>query len=275
MNILCLGGSYTGRYVASKFSKEHQVSFLSRNAEELRAKGYTAAGPEGLQELSKKGIGVILDTVPAVHSKRGLEHPYRQELAKVLEWNPGSAFIHVSSTSVYPMEFTAEDEKDLPTMDEGSPAKPDTERGAERLLLEQHVARLVPDLRVLRCGGIYGPGRCMAARFKYGDFRRAESGNRMISRIHVHDLARLILAVGAPNHDDGLRVVNAVDERSSTNRETFGFLGESLGIRVPGDWREARPQGRRVVSLYAKGLLDGKFVYPTYREGFAQCLAEE
>jgi nucleoside-diphosphate-sugar epimerase len=273
VNILCLGGSYTGRYLASKFSKEHQVAFLSRNPRELREQGYTIGEPQELQKLSPKGVDVVLDTVPAVHGEGGLEHPYRRELEGVLTGYPKAAFIHLSSTSVYPMEFSAENEIDLPTMDETSPASPDTERGAERLLLEQHVARLVPDVRILRCGGIYGPERCMAVRFKQGDFRRVESGNRMVSRIHVHDLARLILAAGTLGRKSGPKVVNAVDDRSSTNREAFGFLEELLGVRVPGDWREARPQGRRVVSLHVRDLLWSGLTYSTYREGFTQCLA--
>lgn len=275
VNILCLGGSYTGRYLATRFFQEHRTFFLSRNAEEMRAQGYTAVGPEGLRELSKKGVDLVLDTVPAVQNGGELEHPYLRELESVLVSHPESAFVHLSSTSVYPMEFSGDDEHSLPTMDENSPAEPDTERGAERLRLERHVASLAPGVQILRCGGIYGQERCMATRFKQGDFRRSESGNRMISRIHVHDLARLILAAGALGRNGGPSVVNAVDERPSTNRETFGFLEESLGISIPGDWREARPQGRRVVSLYAKDLLDGRFAYPTYREGFAHCLAEE
>ena len=61
MNILCLGGSYTGRYLASRFSTEHQITFLSRNVQEMLTQGYTAVRPEGLQELSKSGVDAVLD----------------------------------------------------------------------------------------------------------------------------------------------------------------------------------------------------------------------
>ena len=68
-------------------------------------------------------------------------------------------------------------------------------------------------------------------------------------------------------------LVNAVDERPSLNSETYAFIEETLGIEIPGEWRNARPEGRKITSLYAKELLGGSYTFPTYREGFEDCLS--
>ena len=273
MRVLCLGGSYTGKAMARRLVGECEVVFLSRESFALRNAGFKVVTPEGLQEFANRSsINLVLDSVPPVYNANGrLAHAYADATKMVQRKWPEVPVVHLSTTSVYPAEYSAEREEDLPVLDEDSPTK----KESERLALEGYVSSLWSGVRIVRSGGIYGPGRCMAARFREGDFRRTESGNLMVSRIHVHDLARLVLAVGRLEGTAGPTIVNAVDERSSSNRETFTYLGQRLGMDIPGDWRTAKPQGRQVVSKYAKTLLKGRFAYPSYKEGFDECLTEE
>ncbi len=271
MRVLCLGGGYTSTYLAHNFH-EVDVTFLTRNPERLITGGLRVFQPAGGTVAADVTIDLVLDTVPTVKRDGKIRLPYRSALAPLMDGPDRPVFLHLSTTSVYPSNFTAECEDGLPTQDEDTPTGPNSDRAKDRLVLEQAIISTYAEARILRCGGIYGPGRCVATRFRDGDFSRAGSGNRMVTRIHVHDLCRLILAFGAAGADIGTATVNAVDERSSSNRETFGHLETVLGFTVPGEWRTAQPVGRRVVSRYTAGLLDGGYRFPTYREGFADCL---
>ncbi len=269
MRVLCLGGSYTGMYLARNFP-EANVTFLARDPERLVAEGLAVVDPDSINGGAR--FDLVLDTVPTVKLDGEIHLPYQAVLELLMTGPDSPVFLHVSTTSVYPSDFTAEDESDLPTQDEDTPTGPDSDRAKDRLVLEHAVAAAYADARILRCGGIYGPGRCVATRFRDGHFSRAGSGNRMVTRIHVHDLCRLILAFGKADVALPVSTVNAVDERSSSNRDTFAHLEDVLGITVPGDWRTARPMGRSVVSRYAAGLLGGQYRFPTYKEGFSNCL---
>ena len=114
----------------------------------------------------------------------------------------------------------------------------------------------------------------LATRFSKGDFSRTATGK---SNGHAHSRPRSMqahtLIFGRLQAGTRANLVNAVDRRPSCNRETFEYLERLLGITVPGDWRNEAPKGRMVVSKYADGLLGGHYRFPTYREGFAACLA--
>jgi nucleoside-diphosphate-sugar epimerase len=194
--------------------------------------------------------------------------------------DPGLPLVHVSSTSVFATAGqttgAASDGPAVTSCDERTEARPDTDRGRLRLALERRVRERYPEACILRSAGIYGPGRSLAVQFRAGNFRRAASGNQYVSRIHVHDLVRLALVLiarcrAAPD-DSTIRLVHAVDERPTANREVFAFLENELGLRVPGKWRDEPPRGRMIRSLYAADLLGRAYRYPTYVEGFRACL---
>lgn len=203
---------------------------------------------------NKLAYDAVLDTVPALDS--GL--PYGEIFADARR------LIHLSSTSVLPEEFSAPEESGLPVFDETCKPNPQSERGARRLLLEEEIQSRFRRAIVIRCGGIYGPDRGLVTHFVNGDFRRSETKNRMVSRIHVYDLCQLVLACAREESPPNL--VHGVDLRSALNREVFSFLEEELGIQVPGTWRTELPSGRAVKSLYAPAMIAYRF--PTYIEGF-------
>lgn len=274
MNIICLGASFTGRYLSDNFSDEVNMYFLSRTADNLPVNRYTALTPDNYDDVVTDGeVDAILDTVPAIMDDGKLvDPPYVYRVRRVLNDNPDAAYVHISTTSVYPTGGTVEREDELPVYDETTPADPDSgSRGANRLLLETRIRQFYPDAKIVRAGGLYGPGRCTAERFRDGSYRQSDFNNRVISRIHVHDLCRIVLKLFQSETDT--RLVNAVDEQPSLNSETYAFIEETLGIEIPGDWRKAPPEGRKVTSLYAKDLLQGSYTYSTYREGFRDCLS--
>ena len=271
--IICLGGSYTGRYLALNFAGQTAVTFLTRSPERLIAEGFCAIRPADVRAFGP--LDLILDTVPAVKREGEIHLPYRSALAGVVKDGNHPTYVHLSTTAVYPPGVEALREEDLPTCDEDTLPDPQTDRARDRLLLEAAIAGGYSGARILRCGGIYGPGRSLAVRFGKGDFSRARSGNRMVTRIHVHDLCRLVLAVGRTGPGAEPRLINAVDSRASSNLETFQYLEREMGITVPGNWRTQPPRGRKVLSKYASALLGGQYRFPTYREGLADSLCPQ
>ncbi len=267
MRLLALGLSYTARRYARLFP-EVELRVLSRNPAALVATGFQSYAPG-------EEIDLVLDAVPAIEAAGGLaEPPYRAALDELFGRAGALPFVHISSTSVLPPGRSGERVEELPDYDESCPPAPAERRGELRLALEERMRALYPHVRILRSAGIYGPGRSVPERFQRGDFSRVDSGNSVVSRIHADDLARLANALlqSAAADAAGPRLVHGVDQQPTANAEIFLFLEEQLGVVIPGAWRGARPFGRRVTSRYAADLLGGRYLYPTYREGFRALL---
>ena len=158
----------------------------------------------------------------------------------------------------------------LPIYNEASLATPNTLRGQRRFAAEELVRRTYPHAKILRSTGIYGRGRSIVEQFRKGNYSRVKLGNLWVSRIHVEDLWRLILALAS--RKDTLPLVHAVDEGSAPYYELFKFMRSELGINIPkfleSDEKLNAVRGRIIQSLYAKDLLDGAYSYPSYKSGF-------
>lgn len=291
LRVLCLGDGFTTdalRRVAAagpvlvgpanvgpaRASLRLEVRALSRQAGRGEAVGFV---PD-----------IIVDTIPPVKAGGRLLNPLYREAIAPLE---GAAFVHLSSTSVY-----AADGADV--IDESTAPAPDNERGRSRLELEEAILSVRPDAVILRCGGIYGPGRCLPLSLASGSSRHLSfEENRYVARIHVHDLSRLLLAVSTAllaasrvrNQHDGPvslfpgyareNLVCAVDPNPSAVAETLQFIHEEWGIALPAAALRVikegmgQARGRRVRSLYAGELL-GHFDFPDYRAGFRDAMKE-
>ena len=261
MKLLVLGGSYTGKYIHTNFP-EHIVFFLSRNPGELMSSGFRPFQIEMLD--SEKPFDMILDTVPALHAdSTDVIPPYFNEVKQALEFFPGLPYVHISSTSVYPQGKKSDDHHALPVFDETTEAEPSNEQGQRRLLLEKSIRLHYPSSIIIRSGGIYGPGRGIAIKIQSKTFTGSNE-NRMISRIHVHDLARLCIAVSGYNY----KMINGVDSNPSSNSETFTWLENLTEEKIPGTWRDMPVSGRIIKSLYAEKIL-GHFKFPSYRDGIS------
>ena len=272
MKILCLGAGYTSTYLARMFSREVAVFFLSRNPESVRSEGLNLFDPEDIADYD-----IVLDTMPAVDNGAGSirEPAYRDVSEKILQSNLDAFYLHISSTSVYPGGGQIASPQDVLVFDENTPANPVEYRGEKRLRLEEIVQKNYPKNKILRSAGIYGPGRSLVERFMTGDFGRAGSGNRLVSRIHVHDLCRLIMAMVALKKEDALNLVNGVDLEPTENKVIFEWMEEELKLNIPGSWRDENPTGRKIKSLYGETLLGGRYRYPSFREGFRAIIAQK
>ncbi len=130
----------------------------------------------------------------------------------------------------------------------------------------------------LRAAGIYGPWRGLHRRLLEGSYRVPGDGSRVVSRVHVEDLAAMALGC----LEKGLRgeVFVAADDAPVPQGEVVRGLCGWLGLALPasvalGDAPETLRHDRTVVNTRVKRVLGMTLTYPSWREGFAQCLAAE
>jgi nucleoside-diphosphate-sugar epimerase len=142
---------------------------------------------------------------------------------------------------------------------------------------------------VIRAAGIYGPGRGLHLRLSHGSFRVPGDGTNVVSRIHVADLAELVLGVfrGATSApaERGARggqgeIFVAADDTPVPQIEVIRWLCSFLGSPMPphaplAEVPETLRHDRSVDNRRVKARTGLSLLYPGYREGFTACLAEE
>ena len=134
---------------------------------------------------------------------------------------------------------------------------------------------------VLRAAGIYGPGRGLHRRIKEGNFHVPGTGENVVSRIHVVDLAAIVLgAMIAPPAVVRGKVFVVADDTPVPQIEAIRWLCERLQVPVPAALPidQVAPtlrHDRAVDNARIKSALSMALKFPSYREGFAACLAAE
>jgi nucleoside-diphosphate-sugar epimerase len=174
--------------------------------------------------------------------------------------------LFTSSTGVYAQD-------DGSWVDEGSATVPGRFSGRRLLEGEALVARTGVSAISVRFGGIYGPGRESLIEQVRRGAPCADSPPSWTNRIHRDDcagvLAHLIgLAQPAP-------VYLGVDSEPATRCQVMDWLAERLGVaRPPRAAAEPRVRGGNKRCSNRRLLESGyRFIYPSYREGYAAVLA--
>jgi nucleoside-diphosphate-sugar epimerase len=168
---------------------------------------------------------------------------------------------YISSTGVYGERRGA--------IDDATPLPPAPDARGQRILDAEACWRAV-GATVLRCPGIYGPDRGLHVRVLRGQHRMPGDGSRTLSRIHVEDLAQLVLAT------ERLRGETFVvgDLAPAPQREVVQYLRDTYGAA----WPESAPLESLHPSLRADRAVDPRRAlevlsvtlrYPSYREGMS------
>ena len=171
--------------------------------------------------------------------------------------------IYISSTSVYG--------KKSGTIDDTTPADIASEDCRARLQAESIWKEY--GAIVLRAPGIYGPENGMHTRLKTGSFKLPDGGKNMVSRIHISDLVRIILAVIEKRTlTDSTYLVG--DKQPCTLNEVASWLCEQMKLPLPESIpiSEANPTLRANRQVDASRILEElkmNLEYPTYRDGYA------
>jgi nucleoside-diphosphate-sugar epimerase len=178
----------------------------------------------------------------------------------------GTRAVYVSTTGVYGARRGV--------IDASTPVDGGAPRAAQRLEAEG-CWRAVGAV-VLRAAGIYGPERGLHRRLREGTFRLPDDATKVVSRIHVDDLAALCLAaLGGSLRDAAFPVA---DDAPVPQAEVVRWLVARMGVPPPplvatGDAPETLRHDRSVDNRAVKAALGVTLRFPTYREGFEDCLA--
>lgn len=169
-------------------------------------------------------------------------------------------------------------------VDERAPLTPATRRGQARVHAEASWRALGLPLHIFRLAGIYGPGRGPFEKVRRGTARRIIKDGQVFSRIHVDDIARVLLAsIRQPNPG---AVYNVCDDDPAPPQDVIAHAAGLLGLPVPpavsfetADMtamaRSFYAESKRVRSDRIKDELGVTLRYPTYREGLKALLDDE
>ncbi len=290
---LVLGCGYVGLRLAAAL-RHHGMAVAGTTRSTARFPEIVAAGaeplfanvlePESLAALAARQPDLVFDLV----------RPQRTGEDRFTTWgtrNVASAFIpsrpaslvYLSSTSVY-------GRRDGAWTDETTPVAPASPLGSARIECEAiyaaaYAAGQFP-VRICRSPGIYGPGRTLRSRLEQGAYTRVDDDNLWVSRIHVDDLVRGLIAAalaGSPGE-----VYLLCDNEPVTGREYAELTASLLSRPVPPavdreDIREdltasafeRRISARRCDNRRMREELRVTPRYPSVREGVPAALAEE
>lgn len=282
-----IGCGYTGKRLARRLlAAGARVWATGRSAEAVRAIVADVGAGIAAHAVDLADAGALRGWMPAGAIVVDLAPPVpgaatgEENLITAARAADARRIVYVSSTGVYPPG-------DGSWIDEDSRVGPTTSRGRDRLTAETTVlanarARDI-DAVSLRVAGIYGPGRGVPARLHAGTYRIIGAGDTYVSRIHVDDLATVILAAGM-SRDLPRAIYNVADDEPETSRVYADAVADLLGVTRPPSvpvsavdpWVAAMlGANRRISNAHMKQDLGVILTYPTWREGLAQVMAED
>ena len=139
------------------------------------------------------------------------------------------------------------------------------------------------NVQIFRLGGIYGPGRSAIDDLRAGSARRIIKPGQVFNRIHVEDIANVLLAAtaGRGRHSD----YNVIDDQPAPPQDVIEYAAELLGVppppEIPFETADLSPMARsfysanrRVSNARMKADLGVTLSFPTYREGLRSILQQ-
>lgn len=276
MRLFCFGYGYSAESLVRRLSPRDVVAAGTRTnlpptpepAAELVAYKGDAASEDVRRLLA--GTTHLLVSIPPDLEGDVVLRQYRQDIATL----PDLAWVgYLSTVGVYGDHGGA-------WVDEETPTRPTSERSLRRLQAEQSWlgfrGEIGKRVEVFRLSGIYGPGRSVIDNLKAGTARRIIKPDQVFNRIHVDDIARVLVA--AIDKDAGHSIYNVSDDEPAPPEEVVAYAAELLGLPIPpavafeaadltsmaaSFWAESK----RVRNARIREALGVELLYPTYREG--------
>ena len=259
--------------------------------EQLIKDGWTVYGTTRSVEKAKKlndgGVNSIIwpgtDLTPyiqkATHiltsvSPNSQGDPVLNQYNEILSKNTFDWVGYLSTTGVYGNHNGG-------WVDENSPLKPNTTRGKLREEAELSWSKLNINLHIFRLAGIYGPGRGPFSKVRNGTARRIIKEGQLFSRIHVDDIAQVLLAsIRYPRQG---AIYNVCDDNPAPPEDVIAYAAELLGMPVPEaidfDKADMSPmaksfyaENKKVSNELIKKELGIKLKFPDYKTGLRSLL---
>jgi nucleoside-diphosphate-sugar epimerase len=283
--LFCFGLGYTALALARQLAASGwAVTGTCRSADKmdlLREAGFPAVlfdRKRPIATAALHGITHILVSVPPDAQGDAVLTSHGGDIAAMreLEW-----LGYLSTTGVY-------GDRGGGWVDETAALQPTSERGRRRVAAERGWLglwrkRRVP-VHIFRLAGIYGPGRSPFDALRAGTAKRIDKPGQVFSRIHVEDLASVLIASIERPHPGA--VYNVCDDDPAPPEAVVAYAAGLLGMAppplVPPDAAGLSPMARsfyadskRVSNRLIKTELGVSLRYPNFRTGLAAILADQ
>ena len=280
--LLSLGHGYSAQ-VFEKFldPKIWEISATTRDikkAEILTARNINAfIWPSADLKNEINRASHILLSIPPIESGDPVFESYFEIIknAQNLEW-----IGYLSTTGVY-------GDHDGNWVDENTKLNPTTERGKHRVLAEEQWLSLAKEVgspvNIFRLAGIYGPGRGPFSKVLAGTAKRIIKEGQVFSRIHVEDIARVLLA--SMERPVSGAIYNVCDDLPAPPEDVLSYAAKLLNKKDPpvADFLSANlsdmvrsfySECKRVDNSKIKSELMVSLKYPNYKIGLETLLKE-
>jgi len=261
--LLIFGNGYSTKYLIKKAKNYfNSISVATRSIPSLKLKNINYINFYDVKEVSKiLENSIIISTVPPNHKN---EDPVLKVYKNYFK-RYNSAFGYISSTSVYGRGTIFEDTK----------VNPNSKRGMIRVNVEKEWKKYCKSIKIFRSGGIYGINRHPMLSYLKGNIEIAVKPEHYTNRVHVQDLANIILY--ALSKSVSSEVINVVDPNPSIGFEAIRFVANSLQLRdpIPVHYRKANLSEMRksffeTSKIVRSSVINKKFkydfLYPYYAE---------
>lgn len=284
--LFCFGLGFTAHHLARRLRHEGWTVAGTCRSEDKRqamlAEGITAHLFDRQRALSDAATALrdvthVVDSIPPDDTGDPVLDLHLRELQNLesLRW-----IGYLSTTGVY-------GDRGGDWVDENSPRKPTLDRSRRRTSAEDSWLTLwerdgLP-VHIFRLAGIYGPGRSAIDSVRGGTAKRVVKPGQVFSRIHVDDIASVLIASMA--HPNPGAAYNVCDDNPAPPDEVIAHAAELLGVEpppaVPYEKAEMSEMARsfyadnkRVRNNRIKEELGVSLKYPDYRAGLQAILAK-
>ncbi len=273
MKLLCFGLGYSAQALVRRLGPEWTVTGTTRSSDGALLH---FDREHGLGKAEFAGVTHILVSIPPDEHGDPVIDGHAGEIAGLtsLRW-----LGYLSTTGVYGT-------RDGGWVDENSQLQPTGPRGERRVAAEAGWLDLwrrhgVP-VHIFRLAGIYGPGRSAFDALRAGTAKRIDSSGQVFSRIHVDDIAGVLLASIARPRPGA--IYNVGDDEPAAPADVVAFAARLLGMEPPplvpladaelsSMARSFYADNKRVANALIKTELDVTLAYPDYRAGLAAILS--
>ena len=269
-NLFCFGFGYSAAHLAAALPADWQVAGTVRH-EDGRANTHIFG-----EAIDFSAITHLLVSIPPEEAGDPALLRYHAALmaAPALRWVG-----YLSTTGVYGDHGGGR-------VDEATPLAPTSQRARRRAQAERNWldfgAEKGVTAQVFRLAGIYGPGRSVLDDIRAGTARRIVKPGQLFSRIHVEDIAGVLLAAMAG--ESRAPIFNVCDDEPAAPADVVAYGCGLLGVEPPPeiafDKAELSPMAltfwrdnKRVDNGLMKRELGIGLRHPTYREGLASIAA--
>ncbi len=263
-NLLIFGCGYTGLRIARDWQAKDggKVYGTTRNrAKSLSEQNITPldlSNEAHILSAIKSARAIVISTPPPDAAL-----PYAKAIAASNAW-----LAYLSTTAVY-----GDAQGDW--VDETTKPNPGSKRGQARLETEQSWQSFAPRVNIFRLAGIYGVGRGPYEKIRSGRAQKIIKQGQVFGRIHVDDIARIVLASYQKN--DAGEVFNLTDDRPVAPEIVLDYAAKKLGVpalepvaiedaRLSEMARSFYSETKRVRNDKIRAHF-GKLLYPDYQSG--------